>query len=198
MEGGWTITTGVICALALAVGACGGDGATDVPPSPVAERELPRWSAERLKNRDGSPYAPSVTGMLIGKDGTRIRNWGEPGVRRRVVANFAAIQDNFRAGDLRAACRYVYDASFGSVGWCPGELRRLAGTLHRRMGPPGNLRVLWVRAYPGVAGLWVESPRGQRLRIQFRPDGGDWRLELGLLHEKETLAMRLSNRSAVG
>jgi hypothetical protein len=209
----------VVVAMALAVvalggsaGACGGDddggsarpagleaAAAKAPPTvpsppPPVRKASPKWSTddwgdETYGNRDGT---------LVTADGGKIRGWGDWRARRYVTARFARMQYDFLTGDMASVCKYVGTSlstlvtRLNVATSCEKTLRVYARQLERRGFEPRPLRFLWVRTYPGVAGIWVEGSRGERFRVPFLEIGsGGWKLDLRQLFPPEALAMPL-------
>jgi hypothetical protein len=170
--------------LALVAGSCGdGPNDSDSKRTVAAKRE----------------EAPR--GALPGPDGSVTRSWGDEGVRRQVIAIFAEMQDDFRAGDMAAVCEHVdpfllSQFAAGSAGPDARCERRLAAykrSLQGGSAQPKALRLLWTRAYTTVTGIWVEDPRGKRFRVPFKNLGdGKWLLELGSFPRPDSLDMELT------
>lgn len=203
-----------VVALGGATGACGDDdgggeqpagleaAAAKAPPTvpsppPSTRKASPKWSTEDW----GDETFDNREGMLVTADGGKIRGWGDRRVRRYVAARFARMQYDFMTGDMASVCKYVGTSLSTLVTGlpvgapCEKILRVYAGQLEKRGFKPRPLRFLWVRTYPGVAGIWVENSRGRRLRVPFMEMGnGDWKLHLRVLFPSETLAMPLQVR----
>ncbi|HWM09242.1 MAG TPA: hypothetical protein VNO82_07850 [Solirubrobacteraceae bacterium] len=204
--------------IALAAPACGDDNAggsetgsnslapstgeqppqVPAPPPPPSPAAAARWPVDEIESLSPDPKL----GTLTKPDGTTVRGWGEPRLRRYLAAVFARIQYDFRAGEMAGACKHVDDTLLAgfppgrdiSHDSCARKLRTYAADLERRGFEPRPLRLLWVRAYPGFVGrIWVQDVRGQRFRIPFA-DKGDagWRLELGKLERPDALGLRLT------
>jgi hypothetical protein len=201
----------VVVALGGATSGCGGDDdgnddgraigleaaaaktppAVPAPPPPI-RKASPKWSTADW----GDGMRANSAGMLVKPDGGEIRGWGDRRVRRYVTALFARMQYDFLTGDMAAVCKHV-DPSLSSIPFsgdrpCRPMLRTYARQLERQKFEPSFLRFLWVRTYPGVAGIWVEDRRGERFRVPFgQQDNGAWGLELRELAPTEALAMPL-------
>jgi len=203
-----------VVAIAGAIAACG-DGGDDgalgasapsaKPPPPLPAMPpptrvvAPRWSEER----SGIGLYPDARGVLTKPNGTEIRAWGDPRVRRYVAVLFARIQYDFLTGDMAAACGHIDPMSeFIPTGAspeapCERKLRVYARELKDQGFRSPPLRFLWARTYPGITGLWVEDSSGRRFRVSFVQRGnGGWLLELGRLlpHEALAMPMRLNAR----
>lgn len=159
--------------LVIAVAACGDGGSADTKAA-----------------------GKKVDGTLTTSDGKVIRDWGEERDRKRLVARFAKLQRDFRGGRMKAACANVTDfglAQFtpGRTGFetpCPAKLRAFAAELERRGVEPVRLRVLWGRTYELIASIWVEDPKGERMRLGFTDaEGGHMKFELGVIAWPEVL-----------
>lgn len=195
----------VIALLATSAGACGDDdtgadagGGADensarlnsaapkvrpvVPPAPPSRRKAsPRWSTDDWGD---SMYA-NAEGVLVKPDGGEIRGWGDRRVRRYVTALFARMQYDFLTGDMASVCKHADSALSTLVtgapdgASCETTLDRFAQKLEKRGFKATPLRFLWVRTYPGVAGIWVENRSGERFRVPFVQEGDDgWLLQL--------------------
>jgi len=201
-----------IVLLATVVGACGG-GADEAneekgtaganaaslekppppPPMPPPSRTVARrWS----KERSGIGLYPNADGVLVKPDGTEIRAWGDPRVRRYVTALFARMQFDFLEGNMAEVCRHVgrgFSLGGASVDVpCDRKLKMYAQELKDQGFEPTPLRFLWVRTYPGITGIWVEDADGQRFRVPFSQKGkGGWLLDLQMLQPSEAIAMPL-------
>jgi hypothetical protein len=154
------------------------------------------WSAKR----SGIGLYPHPDGVLVKPDGTEIRAWGDPRVRRHVSALLARMQYDFARGKMAPVCKHVDPQLLSSVylggvepgASCERKLDAYARELDREGFRPSPLRLLWVRAYPGIAGVWVEGGDGSRFRVPFVQRGnGRWLLELSELEPREALAMPL-------
>jgi hypothetical protein len=228
MEGAWAVmlmrvsivnraVVIVVATLALVASACGQDEASGggqagslepsaseraprvpAPPPPPSRAVAARWPVDEIESLSPDPEL----GTLTKRDGTKVRDWGDPRLRRYLAALFARMQYDFRAGEMAAVCKHVDNtllAGFPPNGGishapCARKLRTYAADLERRGFKPRPLRLLWVRAYPGlVARIWVEDVRGRRYRIPFA-DKGDagWQLELGKLDPPDALGLRLT------
>jgi hypothetical protein len=164
-------------------------------PRRVAE---PRWSTSRWFG-DGPrvDVRANAKGVLVVPNGAPIRGWGDPRVRRYVALLFAWMQYEFVNGRMAAVCEHIDPSSdipfdgITSDAPCPRQLHALTRRLERSGFKGRPLRFLWVRAYPGVAGIWVEDAKGLRRRVPFVQRGrGGWLLELRHL-QPEMLAMPL-------
>ena len=204
----------VVVALGGATSGCGDDGNEDgqaadlaaaapktppaVPsPPPPIRKASPEWSTEDW----GEGLRANAKGVLIKPDGGEVRGWGDRRVRRHVTALFARIQYYFLKGDMASVCEHIdprlSDIPFSGNRPCKEMLRRYARKLERRRFEPSPLRFLWVRTYPGVAGIWVEDKRGNRFRVPFGQTGrSGWRLQLRELAPTEAIAMPLRLTSA--
>ncbi len=141
-----------------------------------------------------------VDGRLTTTDGKVIKAWGDPAEQRESVAAFKAMTTAFRDGRMEDACRHVSDFALGQFkpgglpaeAPCPAKLRAFARVVERNGGPP-TVRILWVRSYSGVSGVWVENERGRRIRVPLNnPDGEGWKLELGVFPDPEILGARIA------
>lgn len=214
IRGGASLLLLLALSLAGGVAACGDDdggaeqstksgfASVEVPPlpslPPATRVEAPRWSRAdwEAKSPGGDLYA-NGKGVLVMTDGTEIRGWGDLRVRRYVTALFARMQHAFLTGDTAAVCKHVDPRSVISIGGGPGDdscATKLSSD-RRRLEDSGfrssPLEFLWVREYPGVAGIWVEDVSGTRFRVPFARSGGGWQLELDELQPMEALAMPL-------
>jgi hypothetical protein len=169
------------------------------PPPPSSRNVAARWSRER----SGIGLYPNAAGMLVKPDGTRIRGWGNQRVRRYVTVLFARMQYDFLAGSMAPVCKHVVPLrSFLPVGAtlnmsCAEKLKAYAHTLGKQGFRSSPLRLLWVRVYPGIAGIWVEDSRGKRFRVPFLEQGKrSWRLDLERLVPTGALGMPLRVRAA--
>jgi hypothetical protein len=171
------------------------------PPPPPGRAAAARWSTEHIENPDGTDLYPNSAGTLVKKNGTEIRGWGEARLRRYLAALFARMQYDFRTGDMASVCKHIDPTLLtgfpqnGSIPNAPCEkkLSEYARWLEEREFESRPLRLLWVRAYFGVAaGVWVEDFRGRRFRVPFIDKGnGEWRLEIGKLIPSNALGMHL-------
>lgn len=199
-----------MAAVALAMGAtgCGDDSdeparlasaAPQAPPAvppapPPRSKASPRWARKGW----GDGLYANARGVLVKPDGGEVRGWGDRRVRRHVTALFARMQYDFLTGDMASVCRHVDSlpttlaTDLPGYASCDRTLRAYARKLERQEFKPTPLRFLWVRTYPGVAGIWVEDRRGKRFRVPFVQQGNSgWRVELEDLFPLEALAMPL-------
>jgi hypothetical protein len=166
-----------------------------LPPPPTPTRVVaPRWSEER----SGIGLYPNSAGILVKPDGTEIRGWGAPRVRRYVALLFAHMQYDFLKGRMASVCKHIdrrsnnYLAGWATEHGCEEQLKAYAKKLEHQGFKSTPLRLLWVRTYPGITGIWVEPASGRRFRIGFtQRDKGGWLLDFGDLERREALAMPL-------
>lgn len=168
-----------------------------IPGRPPKHSMLARWSNERFGR---GPLYANANGVLVKRDGTEIRGWGDPRVRRYVTGLFARMQYDFLTGNMASLCKHVDVPPGASVspggrprnGSCEDKLEAYAKELEEQDFKSSPLRFLWVRTYPRVAGVWVEHVSGKRFRVPFvQGDDGRWRLEIGDLSPRDALGMRL-------
>lgn len=202
-----------VALLAVALPACGEENDSEEPraaaaafagaPPPLPPPQPPRrpvaakWSSERLSR---TPVYANAEGVLVRRDGSKVRGWGDRPVRRYVTALFARMQYDFLTGSMGSVCKHIDSRllfGFPPNGGiddapCESKMEAYAQQLEKDGFRSPPLRFLWVRTYPGVAGIWVEDPRGDRFRVPFVQEGNDrWLLQLGKLRRPETLAMPL-------
>jgi hypothetical protein len=201
------VSTATLLALAGGAAGCGDeeppDAAGDGSPRTVAaapDTTAPAGAA------NGAPQARrgNADGTVTRLNGQVVRDWGDKRERKKVVAIFAKLQRDFRAGRMAAACDRVTD--FGLQQFqpgktapdtpCPAKLRAFAAELGQR--EPQRLRLLWVRAYPTtIASAWVRDERGKPVRVPFYGwDGKGWKLELGNFARPEFLNAELVGAGA--
>jgi len=169
-----------------------------VPPTPPPRDEpAPRWSTDSW---DEASAFPNADGVLALAGDREIRGWGDPRVRRYVTALFRRMQYDFLAGDVKAVCRhlnpllptFLSDLAGRRDASCVAKMSAYAEKLDEQEFQSPPLRLLWVREYPRVAGVWVEDSRGKRIRIPFaNEDGRGWRMQFAELKVPEALAMPL-------
>lgn len=208
LSGGWKF----VCALAVlalaasALAACDDESsATDglaaaaqapppLPPRPPQRDADMRWPRDDWGKAD---LSADRRGVLVKPSGGEVRGWGDFAVRRHVTALFAHMQYDFMTGNTQAVCRNL-DGRALPLSTLPAkadtpcrvELDANRRQLQRNGFKPTPLRFLWVREYPGVAGIWVESRTGERFRVPFVRDGeGPWKLQLSDLRPPEAIAM---------
>ncbi len=188
----------IVALLAIGASACGTDSQGDPNPKPTAkERRKALSDAERLAFEDR-------TGMLVESNGEVARALGDERVNRRVVATLRRIQHAFRARDTATVCAHMDDFMFdqfrpGRTGEhtpCRAKMAEFARVLERRRRKPAELKLLWVRSYGQIAGIWVERANGKRFRVPFNSMdvAGRWDLEFGSFPAPQTLNARLVGR----
>jgi hypothetical protein len=186
---------GVVLAAVVLVAAVGFVGCADDEP-----REPAAVAPATATTDTPAPSNEEVDGKLTTTDGRVIRAWGDPAEQRASIAAFKAMTTAFRDGRMEDACRYVTDFALsqfepGGISGeapCPAKLRALARVVERDGGPP-TVRILWVRAYTSLSGVWVEDERGRRIRVPLNNlDGDGWQLELGVFPDPEILAARIA------
>ena len=177
--------------LALALAGCGSGDEAAGGGNPSARADGDPSAGSRSPARGGD-------GTITGPSGRVIRNWGDRRERLRTLATFRGIVADFRAGRMAAACEHVSDFSLesfpdgaGPGPTCPQRMRLLARRLERRGARSRPLRLLWVRSYAMVSGIWVEDHLGIRFRVPFLRHGDDWRLEVGVFTRPDVLAAEL-------
>lgn len=133
------------------------------------------------------------------------RDWGPKRDRTRIVAVFAGMQRDFRAGRMGSVCAHVLQFAIEQFtpgntapdAPCPAKLRAFAAALQRRGVQPVRLRLLSARAYPLVTSIWVEAPDGRRIRVPFGDyDQTGMKFELGSFGYPETLYGSLAGAAA--
>jgi hypothetical protein len=178
--------------LGLVAGGCGdGDGGA-------------RKDATAMPAGAPAPPRPAEDGVLTDPNGRKVRAVGDYAVHRRVVATLRRLQRAFRAGDYAEACKAIdpfllsqfQAAEVGAGASCTRRLASFARSLPADR-KPRALRASWVRSYTDIAGLWVEPPVGDRIRVPFNNRAGDgWDLELGTFTRPGVLADELTGTPA--
>lgn len=187
---------------AVLVAAAGVVGCSDEESREPAAAVAPTTAATPTATTDATVASDEeVDGRLTTTDGKVITSWGDPAEQRKSIAAFKAMTSAFRDGRMEDACGYVSDFGLGQFkpggvaaeAPCPAKLRAFARVVERNGGPP-TVRILWVRSYSGISGVWVENDRGRRLRVPLsKLDGDDnWRIELGMFTHPEMLAARIA------
>jgi hypothetical protein len=152
--------------------------------------------------------AASTDGRLTTTTGEVITDYGDISQRRQAVRVLDRLQREFRAGEMAAACARINDFLFSQFTPrgtrdetpCPEKLEAYAAERARRGARPQRLRLLWVRAYTGQTGVWVDDGRGERLRVQlsYSLSGDGWQLDLGSLNRPDVLDAELVGADSYG
>lgn len=187
----------VVLAVAFGAAGCGDEdprgAAADRPEASAASD---RDSIAAAREADEQPPPENPDGTLRGDDRKVVRDWGAARDRKPVVASFVRMQRDFRAGRMAAVCAGISDFGVeqfrpGDTDFytpCPAKMRAFAAELRRDGVEPVRLRILWVRYYPIVASIWVEDPKGERVRVPFTDlDGSGMRFEIGVFDRPEML-----------
>lgn len=196
---------GLALAVVLVGLAAGMVGCSDEEPREPAAAVAPAGSTTATASTTATdapaPSNEEVDGRLTTTDGKVITSWGDPAEQRKSIAAFKAMTSAFRDGRMEDACGYVSAFGLGQFkpggisadAPCPAKLRAFARIVERNGGGP-TVRILWVRSYSGISGVWVENDRGRRIRVALsKLDGDDnWRLELGVFPNPEILAARIA------
>ena len=156
--------------------------------------------SEAVAETAAETAATGGDGTLTEANGRVIKDWGDPRERRESVAAFKAMTTAFREGRMDDACRYISDfalsqfqpGGIAAEAPCSAKLRAFARVVERKGGPP-TVRIIAVRSYQLVSGVWVENERGRRIRVPLNKlDAGEgWKLELGVFPDPEILAARI-------
>jgi hypothetical protein len=202
--------------LLTAMGAIGGACGDDEPNASSVGTDSRAQSSSRAEapaatmpdTTDASATTEPEDGRLTTTTGTVITDYGDRGQRVAAVQALDRLQQDFRASRMAAACKRISDfmlSQFTPAGTqggtsCPKKLEAYANARAQRGDSPKRLRLLWVRQYTGQAGVWVEEPDGNRLRIQLSQplSGGGWQLDLGSLSQPDVLAAKLASADQYG
>jgi hypothetical protein len=187
------VTAAVVAAVATGCGSDGDDGSN--PSRSKVETSSASTTAEAART--------TGDGTLRGDGGKVVRAWGPRDENRRVVVLLRQMQREFRAGRMAAVCEHIdpflleqFEPGVSEPhSKCSAKMTTYARELEAQGKAPLRAELLWVRSYGWEAGVWIEVPGGERLRVPFKDlDGTGWKLTLGAFPRPELLAGVLVER----